>query len=245
MLKLLSEHCGTLRFPGVTKLQYSISRIYSIYGRKRKQAAYGTPGLQIHCCLSFLLFFNFLYIFTVVLLLYNVVLVSALQPSESALCIQSISPYPLPLEPPSHPPYPTPLGGHKAPSWSPCAVPFCPKCETDSTTETKFNVTEDYGNASWEDLFRCQRPGGIFMECFTARVPNSRAADRYQSATGLHSRRWAAGEPARRCLHYGRNHHSQYRLNHRHLPPPVRGKIVFQETGPWCQKGWGPLPYSA
>ena len=24
--------------------------------------------------------------------------------------------------PPSHPPYPTPLGGHKAPSWSPCAM---------------------------------------------------------------------------------------------------------------------------
>ena len=24
--------------------------------------------------------------------------------------------YPLPLEPPSHPPYPTPLDGHKAPS---------------------------------------------------------------------------------------------------------------------------------
>ena len=63
MLKLLSEHCGTLRFPGVTKLQYSISRIYSIYGRKRKQAAYGTPGLQIHCCLSFLLFFNFFFSF--------------------------------------------------------------------------------------------------------------------------------------------------------------------------------------
>ena len=23
--------------------------------------------------------------------------------------------------------------------------------------------------------------------------------------------------------------------------PPVRGKIVFHEIGPWCQKGWGPL----
>ena len=31
-------------------------------------------------------------------------------------------PHPLPLEPPSHPPYPTSLGGHKAPSWSPCAM---------------------------------------------------------------------------------------------------------------------------
>ena len=26
-------------------------------------------------------------------------------------------------------------------------------------------------------------------------------------------------------------------------PPPVRGRIVFHETGPWCQKGWGPLLY--
>ena len=39
--------------------------------------------------------------------------VSAVQQSESAICIH-ISPYPLPLEPPSHPPYPTPLGRHKA-----------------------------------------------------------------------------------------------------------------------------------
>ena len=28
--------------------------------------------------------------------------------------------------PPSHPPYPTPLGGHKAPSWSPCAMRLLP-----------------------------------------------------------------------------------------------------------------------
>ena len=25
------------------------------------------------------------------------------------------------------------------------------------------------------------------------------------------------------------------------LPPPVHGKIVFHETGPWCQWVWGPL----
>ena len=24
---------------------------------------------------------------------------------------------------------------------------------------------------------------------------------------------------------------------------PVHGKIVFHETSPWCQKGWGPLLY--
>ena len=45
-------------------------------------------------------------------MLYSVVLVSAVQ-SESTVCIH-ISPYPLPLEPPSHPPYPVPLGRHKA-----------------------------------------------------------------------------------------------------------------------------------
>ena len=39
-------------------------------------------------------------------MLYNIVLVSAVQQSESAVSIH-ISPYPLPLEPPSHPPYPT------------------------------------------------------------------------------------------------------------------------------------------
>ena len=46
-------------------------------------------------------------------MLYNGVLVSALQQSESAIHIH-ISPHPLPLASPSHPPYPTPLCGHKA-----------------------------------------------------------------------------------------------------------------------------------
>ena len=52
-------------------------------------------------------------------------LVSVVHQSESATCIH-MSPYPLPLEPPSHPPYPTPLGHHKAPSWSPCAMLLLP-----------------------------------------------------------------------------------------------------------------------
>ena len=33
-------------------------------------------------------------------------------------------------------------------------------------------------------------------------------------------------------------------LNHLETIPrllPVCGIIVFHETGPWCQKGWGPL----
>ena len=48
-------------------------------------------------------------------MLYNVVLVSAVKLSESAICIH-ISPYPLPLEPPSHRPHPTPLDHHEASS---------------------------------------------------------------------------------------------------------------------------------
>ena len=34
-------------------------------------------------------------------------------------------------------------------------------------------------------------------------------------------------------------------LNHPEtIPHPlVHGKNVFHETGPWCQKGWGPLLY--
>ena len=31
-------------------------------------------------------------------------------------------------------------------------------------------------------------------------------------------------------------------LNHpKTIPHIVVGKIVFHKTGPWCQKGWGPL----
>ena len=54
-------------------------------------------------------------------MLHNTVLVSVAQQNESAICIH-MSPYPLPLEPPSHPPKPTPLGHHRAPSRSPCAM---------------------------------------------------------------------------------------------------------------------------
>ena len=52
-------------------------------------------------------------------------LVSVAQQSESAICIH-MSPYPLPLEPPSHPPYPTPLGHRKALSQSPCTMLLLP-----------------------------------------------------------------------------------------------------------------------
>ena len=40
--------------------------------------------------------------------------------------------------------------------------------------------------------------------------------------------------------------HNKYKAleSSRNYPPtPVRGKTVFCETSPWCQKGWGPLIY--
>ena len=52
-------------------------------------------------------------------------LVSAAQQSESTICMH-LSPYLLPLSSPSHPPYPTPLGHRKAPSWSPCGILLLP-----------------------------------------------------------------------------------------------------------------------
>ena len=35
-------------------------------------------------------------------------------------------------------------------------------------------------------------------------------------------------------------------LNHPQTTPPtsIRGKTVFHEISPWCQKGWELLPYS-
>ena len=58
-------------------------------------------------------------------MLHNTILVSVAQQSESAICIY-MSPYPLSLEPPSHPPYPTPLGHCKAQNRSPCAMLLLP-----------------------------------------------------------------------------------------------------------------------
>ena len=50
---------------------------------------------------------------------------SVAQQSESAICIH-MSPYALPLEPPSHPPYPTALGHRQAWNQSPCAMLLLP-----------------------------------------------------------------------------------------------------------------------
>ena len=52
-------------------------------------------------------------------------LVSVAQQSESAIGIH-MSTYPLSLEPPSHPPYHTPLGHREARSQSPCAMRLLP-----------------------------------------------------------------------------------------------------------------------
>ena len=50
-----------------------------------------------------------------------------------------------------------------------------------------------------------------------------------------------ASYAAPHCSHYHLNHHSHYHLNQPPTPNPVHGKIVFHETSPWCQKGWGLL----
>ena len=69
---------------------------------KHRVLTAGPPGKSP--CQHLFFFFN---IFIGVQLLQNVVLVSAVQQSESAICIH-LSPYPLPLASSSHPPYPTP-----------------------------------------------------------------------------------------------------------------------------------------
>ena len=72
---------------------------------------------------------------------------------------------------------------------------------------------------------------------------------RPRTSTGPQSfRYWAAqqevsGGRASEALHAA-PHYSHYHLNHPPRPP-VRGKIVFHKTGPWCQKGWGPLLWKA
>ena len=98
----------------------------------------------------FFFFFPVFYfnIFIGVKLLYNGVLVSALYQSASAIHIH-ISPY-LPLASPSHPPYPTPLGSHKAPSWSPCAMQLLP-CLAFSWSEVNF--INQRINFQWQFLF--------------------------------------------------------------------------------------------
>ena len=34
-------------------------------------------------------------------------------------------------------------------------------------------------------------------------------------------------------------------LNHPQTIPPTPVHTVVQESGPWCQKGWGPLVYTS
>ena len=55
--------------------------------------------------------------------------------------------------------------------------------------------------------------------------------------TRSHSRRWAVGNQAKLHLLLPITHITIWII----LTPPPRGKIVFHETGPWCQKAWGPL----
>ena len=54
----------------------------------------------------------------------------------------------------------------------------------------------------------------------------------------LHSRRWVAGERVKLHLLLPIAHITAWNIPPPH-PLPVRGKMVFHETGPWCQKGLG------
>ena len=70
----------------------------------------------------FIYLFIFIYFFIGVKSLHSVVLVSAVQWSESAICIH-VSP---PCWTSLPPPLPPDVGRHRAPSWAPCAVPQVP-----------------------------------------------------------------------------------------------------------------------
>ena len=71
-------------------------------------------------------------------------------------------------------------------------------------------------------------------------IPGSRtAAGPRPVRNRQHSRRWAAGEPAKLHLPLPIARITAWTVIP--LPSAVRGKTVCHETGPWCQKGWGPL----
>ena len=95
----------------------------------------------------------------------------------------------------------------------------------------------------------------------TETIINQLLADSYQNPISEWQVKTSSGLPL--ILHYGElyNYFIIYYhviiieikctinvmcLNHPEtIPPsPVRGKIVFHETAPWCQKGWGPLLYT-
>ena len=95
----------------------------------------------------------------------------------------------------------------------------------------------------------------------TETIINQLLEDSYQNPLSEWQVKTSSGFPL--ILHYGELNNYfiiyynviiieiKYTINVMHLnhpkiisPAPVHGKIVLHETGPWCQKGWGPLPYS-
>ena len=94
----------------------------------------------------------------------------------------------------------------------------------------------------------------------TETIINQLLADSYQNPISEWQVKTSSGLPL--SLHYGELYNyfiihynviiieikctmNVIRLNHPQTipttPPPVRGKIVFHKTGPWCQKDWRPL----
>ena len=103
----------------------------------------------------------------------------------------------------------------------------------------------------------------ISREVCTETIINQLLADSYQNPISEWQGKTSSGLPL--ILHYGElyNYFIIYynviiieikgtinvmRLNHPEIVtpplPPVHGKIVFHETSPCCQKGWGPLCYT-
>ena len=88
-------------------------------------------GVVFHACYHWWICFWFGYSLLSFFFLFNIFKIFILIISFSIFFPPSSLPSFLPFSsllhlPPSHPPHPTPLGGHKAPSWSPCAMRLLP-----------------------------------------------------------------------------------------------------------------------
>ena len=107
------------------KKQPFLHGICNLFFTRSGFRAHDLMGGWCHNSTLLLLSFFFFFFFIGVKLLYNVVLVSAVQWSESALCIP-ISPPSWTSLLPNSPPPPPHLGHHRAPSWAPCAIQQVP-----------------------------------------------------------------------------------------------------------------------
>ena len=97
-------------------------------------------------------------------------LVSALKQSESAIHIH-ISPYLLSLPSPSHPPYPIPLGGHKAQSWSPCAMRLLPTSYLFYIGSIYLSMPLSHFISAYPSHFPCPQVHSLHLHHYSYPVP--------------------------------------------------------------------------